>query len=231
MLPLGNHAVIAGDGIGVKIGQARHRQHFARVHIEHEACCAQRVDRQHPAAQLILQRALHAGVDAERNGRVPLRRIKQAFFQHRFHADLSQVIIINVSQHMRAERALWIMPVLLARSFQRQFANSVNPVGIFRQQAAQQIGGAALFQLGGYFSGVEIGKDRRQLTRHLLGRFNERRAAIVQRARIVPQGIGRKYARQRHAIAIRDLAAIRQQLGIERAHRGRILRPCQPSPP
>ena len=52
--------------------------------------------------------------------------------QHLLHAHLAQTIRIDVAQRMRSQSALRVVPVILARHFERELTNRLHLIGIFR---------------------------------------------------------------------------------------------------
>ncbi len=60
--------------VGIEFRQRGERHHFARIDVQHDACRAHRIGRQHTPAQFVFQRALNPHVDRQRHGITALGR-------------------------------------------------------------------------------------------------------------------------------------------------------------
>src|SRR3546814_6523508 len=56
-----------GDVVGVEVGKRHHRQHFTRVHVEHDPGAGKRLELAHRRAQFAFHCRLDAGVERERS--------------------------------------------------------------------------------------------------------------------------------------------------------------------
>ncbi len=212
------------DLIGIEFGQGSQRQHFAGVDIEHDARTALRLHQFHPAAQLVLERALDAGIDRQGDRGAARRRIGQMRVEHLLHPHAARSIRRDIAEHMRRHRTLRIVTVVLHRHLECEFADVLHPVGILGHHPPADIALLARCQLRGDRGLIEIRENILQLARDHRRITDQRRTVFTQRSGIEPQRIGGEGARQRHAVAIGYLAARRQQRFFERSAARAIVR-------
>jgi hypothetical protein len=144
--------------VGIERGQ-RCSDHLARIDIEDDAGRALGLAFQHAPAEFVFQRpCARASIDSA-TGSCALRRIGQARFQHLLHADLALARQIDEAQHVRRQRALRIVTLVLAREFQRGFAQREDVVGLFGQDALAQVAWLVRFQAADEIVIIRIGKD------------------------------------------------------------------------
>ena len=221
----------AVDPVGVEFRQRGERQHLARIDIEHDPGRPDRIGRQHPAAQFILERALHPRIERQRHRGAARRRVGQLLVEDRLHPDAAMIVGRDIAEDVRRHPPLRIMAIVFLRHLERQFADRLHLVGIFGQHAAAQIAGPARSQPLGQRGLIEVGEDRRQLGRHLARPLDQRVAAVTERLGIEPQGIGREGAGQRHAVAVGNLAARGQQRIFERGGARGMIGEAEPENP
>ena len=125
------------------------------------------------------------------------------------------------------------MAVVLHRHFERQLADFLHAIGFFGQDAAADIALFARGQLRGDGLFVEIGKDRLEFGGDGFGIAHQRpaRALLPQRLGIEPQRISGKSARERHAVAVGDLPARREQGLFERSTAHAVIRHAEIADP
>ena len=187
--------------VGVEVGQADHRQHFAGLHVEHQPGGAQRLELGDRRRELFVQHMLDPQVDGQRQRLALLRRFaREPGIERELETRKTAVVDSRVAQRVGEQGAVGIDPALVAFEGEAGQAQPVDLVLLARRQVTLDPDEAAIRgQLGEQRVVAELGQHRGKARGRLLG-IEHQRGIGVERGR-------GQVGRDQHAVAVDDVGA------------------------